>query len=680
MCSVRQLALLLGAELAQLESLLQEQLGEELQSTEDVVSLESAELAALEFGKILLRPPEDAAAAAAAAPRPPVVTVMGHVDHGKTSLLDALRSSNITAGEAGGITQHIGAFEVVMPGSGERLTFLDTPGHAAFGAMRARGAAATDIVVLAVAADDGVMPQTREALAHARAAQVPVVVALTKCDLPQARVEQVKLQLLSEGLELEEYGGDVQLVETAARKGQGLDALEEALLLQAEVMELRARTDVPATAVVVEAQVAKGLGPVATVIVRSGTLRLGDPIVVGTEHGKVRAIKDGRGASITQAGPGQAAVVSGLRAIPAAGDELIVVGSDARAAKMAAARAARAEDFRQGQLARMQAEHSRRQATLRQQEYERKRQLRQRIRELQLGGFKRHTNSERMSMLQESMQLEEEQLKQQAGGMQQSTASDAAAYAAADAAADDEASPAAAGAVDATSAAADETATLPPDAPVITFVIKADVQGSAEAVRDAVTAAAAGKVHLKVVYCGVGPVTASDVHLAAATGARLVAFNLRAPAADVDAALKTAKVEVLQHRVIYHLLDEVEACITAAESGVAGGQGSLAEQVLGSATVLQVFPLLRNRREVGSVAGCRVQEGSLQLASGVVFRVLRDGEVVYEGPCSSLRQHKNDVSAVGKAGECGVVLDEGRFGGYKPGDVVQCVQQRTVRS
>jgi translation initiation factor IF-2 len=304
----------------------------------------------------------------------------------------------------------------------------------------------------------------------------------------------------------------------------------------------------------------------------------------------------------------------------------------------------------------------------------RKRQLRQRIRELQLAGFKSHTNSERKAMLQQSMQLEEEQLKQQAAGTQQATASDAA-----DAAAADDESARAAVAADPDEGAAAAAAALPPDAPVITFVIKADVQGSAEAVRDAVTAAAAGKVHLKVVYCGVGPVTASDVHLAAATGARLVAFNLRPPAADVDAALKTSKVEVLQHRVIYHLLDEVESCIAEAESGVAGGQGSLAEQVLGSATVLQVFPLLQNRKEVGKVAGCRVQEGSLQVASGVVFRVLRDGEVVFEGPCSNLRQHKNDVTAVGKAAECGVVLDEGRFGGYQPGDVVQCVQQRTVR-
>jgi translation initiation factor IF-2 len=285
-----------------------------------------------------------------------------------------------------------------------------------------------------------------------------------------------------------------------------------------------------------------------------------------------------------------------------------------------------------------------------------------------------------MAMLQQSMQLEDEQLKQQASGMQQ-TASEALTAAGADSAAEDESASAAADSAD--SAAADEAAAaaaLPPDAPVITFVIKADVQGSVEAVRDAVTAAAAGKVHLKVVYCGVGPITASDVHLAAATGARLVAFNLRPPAPDVDAALKASKVEVLQHRVIYHLLDEVESCITEAESGVGGGQGSLAEQVLGSATVLQVFPLLQNRKEVGKVAGCRVQEGSLQVASGVVFRVVRDGEVVYEGPCSNLRQHKNDVSAVGKAGECGVVLDEGRFGGYKLGDVVQCVQQRTVRS
>lgn len=306
----------------------------------------------------------------------------------------------------------------------------------------------------------------------------------------------------------------------------------------------------------------------------------------------------------------------------------------------------------------------------------RKRQLRQRLRELQLSGFKRHMDSELRNVWQESMELEDQHLKAAAAaaaglapphskqGPESAAQLAEIAEVQAESVADAE--------------AAAEVPSLAPDAPIMTLVIKADVQGSAEAVRDAVTAAAEGKVHLKVVYCGVGPVSTSDVHLAAATGARLIAFNLRSLAADVDSALRAAKVELLQHRVIYHLLDEVEACIQQAEMGV-GGQGGIAEQVLGSATVLQVFPLVQSRKEVGKVAGCRVQEGSLQVNPGVVYRVVRDGEVVYEGPCTSLRQHKSDVSAVGKANECGVVLDEGKFGGYQPGDVVQCVQQRTTR-
>ena len=286
-------------------------------------------------------------------PRPPVVTVMGHVDHGKTSLLDALRGTRVAASEAGGITQHIGAFDAALPGGGGAVTFLDTPGHAAFGAMRARGAAVTDVVVLAVAADDGVMPQTREALAHARAARCPVVVALTKCDLPQARPAAVKAQLLEEGLELEEFGGAVQCVETAARQGRGLEELGEALALQAEVMELAApRRGVPAAAVVVEAMVDRGLGPVATVIVRRGELKPGDAVVVGTKSGKVRLLRNSRGEALAAAGPGCHAVVAGLRGLPAAGDELAVVGSEARAHAIAAAREARAEDYRRAQLAR----------------------------------------------------------------------------------------------------------------------------------------------------------------------------------------------------------------------------------------------------------------------------------------------------------------------------------------
>ncbi|KAI8464823.1 MAG: hypothetical protein J3K34DRAFT_388271 [Monoraphidium minutum] len=344
-------------------------------AAEDPVNPESAELVALDYNTLLLRPDFVAAGAAGAAPgapgapppepRPPVVTVMGHVDHGKTSLLDALRRTSVASSEAGGITQHIGAFGVTMPGSGASITFLDTPGHAAFGAMRARGAAATDVVVLAVAADDGVMPQTREALAHARAARCPIVVAITKCDLPQAKPDLVKSQLVAEGLELEEYGGDVQVVLTAARKGEGLAELEEALLLQAEVMELSAPRACPAAGVVVEAQVDKGLGPVATVIIHRGELRVGDAVVVGTSSGKVRALRTSRGAPLQSAGPGHHAVVAGLRSLPSAGDELAAVASEARAHAIGAARAARAADYRRAQLARARGSRRRRSSSAR---------------------------------------------------------------------------------------------------------------------------------------------------------------------------------------------------------------------------------------------------------------------------------------------------------------------------
>lgn len=278
-------------------------------------------------------------------------------------------------------------------------------------------------------------------------------------------------------------------------------------------------------------------------------------------------------------------------------------------------------------------------------------------------------------------QLEEQQLKAAAAAAAGRIHPSMAAAAAAASAAADSSSDEAATAADA-GAAADEIAAaaaeLPINAPVMSLVIKADVQGSSEAVRDAVMAAAAGKVNLKIVYSGVGPITSTDVNLAAATGARIVSFNLRAPAPEVDAAIKAAKLEVLQHQVIYHLLDEVTAYMDAAEAG-AGGATGMAEEVLGTATVLQVFPLLKNRKEAGKVAGCRVQEGSLQLNPGTVYRVLREGQVVYEGPCSNLRQHKQDVAAVGRNGECGVVLDGGRFGEFLPGDVLQCVQQRTTR-
>lgn len=328
----------------------------------------------------------------------------------------------------------------------------------------------------------------------------------------------------------------------------------------------------------------------------------------------------------------------------------------------------------------------------------RKRELKRRLREIQQSGYKSRSAADLRAMRTASMQVEEQQQRMAAAGESQEAQvarlQQVLDQAGVDldldrdrdlAAADDQGSasePATAAddSVQVSSAAADQAIGLPPDAPTVTVLIKADVQGSAEAVRDAVTAAGDGKVHVKVVYCGVGPVSLTDVHLAATTGAKLIAFNTRAPAPDIEAHLRDSNVELLQHRVIYHLLDEISSVIDAAEAGAAGQSVSTVEEVVGSATVMQVFPLLQSRKEIGKVAGCRVEDGALQVNPSVVYRVLRDGEVVYEGPCSSLRQQKNDVSAVSKSNECGVVLDEGRFGSYKAGDIVQCVLQRTQRA
>eukprot|EP00877_Chromochloris_zofingiensis_P011704 jgi/Chrzof1/6788/Cz19g09140.t1 len=661
-CSVRQLAGLLGTNVENLETVLQS-LGDNIRSGEDSVSLESAELAALEYGRVVIRSEADAFSSAAAVPRPPVVTVMGHVDHGKTSLLDALRNTAVAASEAGGITQHIGAFEVRLPGSGSRITFLDTPGHAAFGAMRARGAAATDVVVLAVAADDGVEPQTREAIAHARAADCPIVVAITKCDLPGANADKVKHELLAEGIELEEFGGSVQCIETSARTGAGLQDLEEALLLQAEVMELTAPRSCPASAVVVEAQMEKGLGPVATVIVKAGELRVGDPLVVGTEYGKVRILRDSRGRALDVALPGQHALVSGFRGLPAAGDEVTVTISEDRASKIARARLERSEEFRRSQLAKAQYEAAKKHRQRQEQEYKRRQMLKQRIRELKAGNKVRH-QTELRDMYAGLAELQEQSGKTTIGS---SSAPTGTADVETSAGADQQQAAAAADDAETTSDI------MPADVPVVNILIKADVQGSLEAVRDAVLALSGPHAAVKVVYGGVGPVTASDVNLALTTGAKLVAFNLSAPAPEVDGQLKLHRLQLMNHKVIYHLLDEISACLEGA------AEPEMIQEVVGTASVVQVFPLLKHSKEAGKVAGCRVLDGSIQ-RSGTLFRVRRGNDVVFEGRCTSLRRHKLDVDAVGKSNECGIVLNDGTVAELQPGDVIQCIEVRSKRS
>ncbi|KAL6778548.1 MIF2 [Auxenochlorella protothecoides x Auxenochlorella symbiontica] len=630
--TVLRLASLFGCPLSRLEGILAS-LGSPPGSEQELVSPEDAELAAMELGVAAVLDPEAAAVASSssrdapdAAPRPAVVAVMGHVDHGKTTLLDALRRTALAAREAGGITQHIGAFSFPLPASGTALTFLDTPGHAAFCAMRARGAAVTDIVVLVVAADDGVMPQTREALAHARAAGCPVVVALTKCDVPGAAPARVRAALLSLGLELEEAGGTVQVVEVAAPRGTGLDALEEALLLQAEMMDLRASPSARAAGVVVEARLDRGRGPVATVVVRQGTLRAGDVVVAGAEWGRVRAVRgpgagagwgsDGRAADT--AGPGQPAEITGLRGVPAAGDALVAVESEARAQALSAARAARAEAARHAAAAGAVAAAERETAAA------------------------AAAGAVALAPATSGMRGK----RSVRGGLR------------------------AAGGLVSAAAAAEAAAAPPPARSVVPLIVKADVAGSVEAVCDALAALSCRELELRVVHAGVGPVSASDVQLAVPLRARVVAFGVRTAGAAVDAELRRHGLTLHRHDVIYKLLEELGEVMLGEAPRVER------EVVAGEAAVLQVFDVKATRgREAAVVAGCRVQEGSLRASH--TFRVLRAGELVHEGPCASLRRVKLVVEAVGKGGECGVALTG--FSQFRPGDVLRCISVEMVR-
>lgn len=558
-------------------------IGEPPRSEEDAVALDAAELAALELGKLAVvatlptgskasKAAKKAAAESAIAlpPRPAVVTVMGHVDHGKTTLLDALRSTSVAAREAGGITQHVGAFEVCMPGSGQSLTFLDTPGHAAFSAMRARGAAVTDLVVLVVAADDGVMPQTKEALAHAQAAGCPIVVAITKCDMPAADPEKVKRQLVGAGLLLEGFGGTVQAIEVAAPTKQGLPELEEALLLEGEMMELTADPELPATGTVIEARLDRGQGPLATVIVTRGTLKVGQPIVVGSEWGKVRALRTPGGEAVGKEGvsPGRPVEVVGLKSLPLAGDEMMAVVSEERAQRVSKARTDRSEVHRRAALGHIQPP------------------------------------------------------------------------------------------IAAVGPNGEEQRIMP-------VVIKADVQGSAEAVRDALANLSCREVRVQVIHAGVGPVTLSDVALAVPSGAKVIGFNVKV-AAEAEAEAKHHGVQVLTRRVIYELLGDVGSLVEGLTPR------ALQEVIVGSANVLATFQVTVRGREKRAIAGCRVEEGIMR--SGMKVKVLRNGEVIAQGACDSLRRHKLDVETVGNGTECGLGVEG--FDDFQQGDVLQCVDEK----
>ncbi|WP_371170129.1 translation initiation factor IF-2 [Aliiroseovarius sp. 2305UL8-7] len=498
--------------------------------------------------------------------RPPVITIMGHVDHGKTSLLDAIRDAKVTAGEAGGITQHIGAYQVATD-DGTVLSFLDTPGHAAFTSMRARGAQVTDIVVLVVAADDAVMPQTIEAINHAKAADVPMIVAINKCDKPSANPDQVRTELLQHEVIVEKMSGDVQDVEVSAITGAGLDTLLEAIALQSEILELKANPKRAASGAVIEAQLDVGRGPVATVLVQNGTLKQGDIFVVGEQYGKVRALVNDRGDRVQEAGPSVPVEVLGLNGTPEAGDVLNVVDTEAQAREIAEYRHQAAKDKRAAAGA--------------------------------------------------ATTLEQMMAKAKAD---------------------------------------EDVAELP-------ILVKADVQGSAEAIVQAMEKIGNDEVRVRVLHYGVGAITESDIGLAEASGAPVIGFNVRANTSARNTANQKG-VEIRYYSVIYDLVDDVKA----AASGLLSAE--VRENFIGYSEIREVFKV----SGVGKVAGCLVTEGVARRSAGV--RLLRDNVVIHEGTLKTLKRFKDEVKEVISGQECGMAFEN--YEDIRPGDVIEIFEREEV--
>ncbi|CAI9094236.1 OLC1v1029936C1 [Oldenlandia corymbosa var. corymbosa] len=607
--TVIELSKLCGESISTIQSILVN-VGEKVDSEFDSLGIDLAELVAMEIGiNVRKRHTNEGANLV---PRSPVVTVMGHVDHGKTSLLDALRKTSVAAQEAGGITQHLGAFVVGMQ-SGESITFLDTPGHAAFSAMRARGAAITDIVVLVVAADDGIMPQTLEAISHANAAGVPIVVAINKCDKPQANPERVKRQLASEGMALEDVGGDIQVVEVSATKGTGLDKLEEALLLQAALMDLKARVDGPAQAYVVEARLDKGRGPLATAIVKAGTIVPGQCVVVGAEWGRIRVMRDTLGNFIDCARPAMPVEIEGLKGLPMAGDDITVVHSEERARMLSEGRKKKRERDR---LTKMD---EKRQEVLEKEkaEAEENKEEKECEDETIAGGERRGWHKGK----REKRVLEKEDK---------------------------------------------------PRRPELPIIVKADVQGTVEAVIDALRSLNSPQLPVVVIHNGVGPISQSDVDMAKACDACIVGFNVGTIDYSITQAANQAKVQVKLHKIIYRLLEDIGRLI------VEVAPGTPETKVYGEAQVLNIFEVQGRGKLKGvdvKIAGCRVVTGQLERSS--TMRILRSGEVIFEGCCASLKKEKHDVDAVDKGNECGLVIHD--CFDYKIGDVIQCMKQVNVK-
>lgn len=489
--------------------------------------------------------------------RPPVVTIMGHVDHGKTTLLDAIRSTNVVAGEAGGITQHIGAYQVEI--KGKKITFLDTPGHAAFTTMRARGAQITDITILVVAADDGVMPQTVEAISHAKAAGVPIIVAVNKVDKPEANVERIKQELTEYELVAEEWGGDTIFCPISAKQRIGIEELLEYILLVAEVQELKANPNKRARGTVVEAELDKGRGPVATILVQHGTLRVGDPIVVGSTYGRVRAMVNDKGRRLKEAGPSTPVEITGLNDVPQAGDPFIVFEDEKKARAIGEARAAK------------------------QRESERK-------------------GNARVSLDDLFQQIQEGDVKE------------------------------------------------------LNLIVKADVQGSVEALRGSLEKIDVNGTRVKIIHTGVGAITESDVTLANASNAIIIGFNVR-PEPNARNMAEQEKIDIRLHRVIYTVIEEIEQALKGMLDPV------FKESIIGQAEIREVFKVSK----VGNIAGCYVTEGKLSRDAGA--RLIREGIVIYEGKLETLKRFKDDVKEVTAGYECGLTLE--RFQDIKVGDVIE---------
>ncbi len=543
----------------------------------DVIDADTAQLIAEEMGHSVRRVAEadveeglfdTADDPAQVEPRAPVVTVMGHVDHGKTSLLDAIRSAKVAEGEAGGITQHIGAYQVTSP-SGAKITFIDTPGHAAFTAMRARGAKVTDIVVLVVAADDGVMPQTVEAINHAKAAKVPIIVAINKIDKPDAKPERVRTDLLQHEIQVESMGGEVVDVEVSATKKTNIDKLLEMIGLQAEILDLKSNPTRPAEGTVIEAKLDRGRGPVATVLIQRGTLRVGDLVVAGAEWGRVRALVSDTGEPIDSAGPSTPVEVLGFSGPPDAGDRLAVVENEGRAREVT--------DYRARQ--------------------------------------KREKLVARATGMRGS--LEQMMAQAKTSGRKE-----------------------------------------------FPLVIKADVQGSLEAIIGALDKLGTDEVGARVLHDGVGGISESDVTLAEASGVPIIAFNVRANK-EARGAAERAGIEIRYYNIIYDLVDDVKKAM----SGLLAP--TLRETMLGNAQILEIFKVSK----VGNIAGCRVTDGNVERGANV--RLIRDNVVIHEGKLSQLKRFKDDVKEVTAGQECGMA-----FEGYqdmRAGDVIECYRVETIQ-